>query len=282
MSKSVKPILKWAGGKRQLLGEIIPCIPSFEGTYFEPFIGGGAVFFELKPPKAIINDYNPEIVILYKVIKNYPQELIKALSIHELNYCQAGDTYYYAIRNLDRDIEKYAMLDDIAKAARTVFLNKTCFNGLYRVNRNGFFNTPIGKYKNPDICCEDTIQLISEYFKKTKIKFLAGDYRVALKSAKKGDFVYLDPPYYPISKTSSFTDYTQGGFEEKDQYRLFDDCKKLNSKGVLFLQSNSDCEFIRELYKDFYIKTVTVKRSINSVGSKRNGATEVLIANYHI
>lgn len=282
VSNKVKPVLKWAGGKRQLLGEILESIPHYTGTYFEPFIGGGAVLFEHMPPKAVINDFNPELIILYKVIKDTPEPLIEKLKEHAVYYNEKGKDYYYEIRNLDRDCERYSMMTEVEKAARTVFLNRTCFNGLYRVNRNGFFNTPIGKYKNPDICCEDTIRHINKYFRSNKVRLLAGDYRTAIRSAKLGDFIYMDPPYYPISKTASFTDYTLVGFDEEEQHRLYEDCVKLDKKGVMFLQSNSDCEYIHELYKAFNIKTVQVKRAINSVGTKRIEATEVLISNYEI
>lgn len=282
MNDKVKPFIKWAGGKRQLLKEIIPCIPKFEGCYYEPFIGGGAVLFDLLPQKAVINDYNSEIALLYKVVRDNPRKLVNKLAEHEDLYEKNGADYYYAIRSLDRDRESYIGIPDIEKAARTIFLNKTCFNGLYRVNKMGCFNTPIGRYKNPEICCEEQIINASNYLKKNRIRIMSGDYSVSIKKAKEGDFVYIDPPYYPISKTSSFTDYTQKGFGEKDQVRLYEDCVKLNMVGVKFLQSNSDCDYIRQMYKDFYIRTVSVKRSINSNGEKRIGATEVLIANYEI
>ena len=282
MNKQLKPILKWAGGKRQLLSIINPLIPGFSGRYYEPFVGGGAVVFSLQPSKAMLNDFNSEIIRLYKVVKDKPEELVDLLREPELNSRKRGGEYYYLVRNLDREEKSYGLLTDEERAARTLFLNRTCYNGLYRVNKKGQFNTPVGRYKNPEICCETAIDQMSVYFRTNDITFTVGDYGKAIENAQKNDFVYLDPPYYPISRTASFTDYTMDGFGKSDQERLHEDCEKLNKKGVRFLQSNSDCELIRDLYKGYIIKPVPVKRSINAIGTKRNGAIEVLIANYEI
>ena len=271
MSK-LKPILKWVGGKRQLLSQIIPLIPE-HNTYIEAFIGGGAVLFDLAPQNAIISDYNSELINLYNVIKEQPQALIEALKVHsELN----SSEYFYKIRSMDRDAT-YKELPNYERAARIVFLNKTCFNGLYRVNSQGFFNSPYGKYKRPKICDEELINRLSDYFNRNDIKIFCQDYKETLKMAEKGDFVYLDPPYMPISVSSSFTGYTDNGFSYEMQKQLRDECIKLKEKDISFIQSNSDCPEIRELYKDFDIIPVLAKRSINSKGDRRGNVGEVLI-----
>ncbi len=271
------PVLKWVGGKRQLLNEIIPLIPSSFTTYVEPFIGGGAVLFELQPKKAIINDYNGELINVYKVIMNNPEELIKELEFHRDHNTAE---HFYAVREYDRDLDFFTQMTDIQKAARIIYLNKTCYNGLYRVNSAGQFNSPYGKYKNPNIVNELLIKAMSKYFNNNKITIMNGDFKESLKGLRKGAFVYLDPPYMPISSSSSFTGYTQNGFDADKQIELKKACDSLNEKGIKFLQSNSDCEFIRELYKDYSIKTVKAKRSINSKGNSRGEINEVLIYNY--
>src|SRR5699024_3747487 len=216
----LSPILKWVGGKRQLLDDIRPLIPSKISTYVEPFVGGGAVLFDRKPKKAIINDFNVELMNVYKVIKDHPVELLSSLTIHNEKNCS---DYFYDIRALDRN-DSYAYLSNIEKAARIIYLNKTCYNGLFRVNQAGQFNTPYGKYKNPNIINEPAIKAMSTYFNNNKIKIMQGDYREALKGLRKGSFVYLDPPYLPISTSSSFTGYTEGGFTLKDQEKLKEQC----------------------------------------------------------
>lgn len=269
----VAPILKWVGGKRQLLDSIMPLVNKNCSTYVEPFIGGGAVFFELQPKKAIINDYNEELINVYLTIRDYPEELISALEQHKLN---SSEDYYYTIRALDRDPE-YEQLSCIERAARIIYLNKTCYNGLYRVNSAGQFNSPYGKYKNPNIVNATTIKAMSKYLKNNNIDIRQGDYKAVLKGLRKGAFVYLDPPYMPISSSSSFTGYTEGGFSYQQQVELKLECDKLREKGISFLQSNSDCPEIRELYKDYQIITVQAKRNINSNASKRGEINEVLI-----
>jgi len=271
----VSPVVKWVGGKRQLLDKILPLIPK-HSTYVEPFVGGAAVLFELQPTKAVINDYNHELINVYNIIKSNPEELIQSLEKHkELN----TKDYFYEIRSLDRD-PLFDTLTDIEKAARIIYLNKTCFNGLYRVNLSGQFNTPYGKYKNPNIVNASTIRAVSKYFNKGTIKIISGDYKDSLKGLRKGAFVYFDPPYVPISTSSSFTGYTEGGFSLKNQEELKEQCDKLNARGINFLLSNSDCEFIRELYKDYNIITVKAKRNINRNGSDRGEINEVLVMNY--
>ena len=270
----LSPMLKWVGGKRQLLPDIVPMINKKAPLYVEPFIGGGAVLFNMQPKKAIINDYNQELINVYITVRDNLEELLDELRIHEENN---SSDYYYEIRALDR-AEEFAQMSNVEKAARIIYLNKTCYNGLYRVNMAGQFNSPYGKYKNPNIVNEAVLRVISNYFNTNEITILNGDYKEVLKDLEKEAFVYLDPPYMPIS-SSSFTGYTEGGFGYNSQVELKKECDKLNEKGIRFVQSNSDCEIIRELYKDYKIKTVKAKRSINSVGNKRGEINEVLIYN---
>ena len=277
-NKLVAPVVKWVGGKRQLLPEIKKYSPKKFNTYFEPFVGGGAVLFELQPKQAVINDINKELINLYSVIQNNVEELIDKLS--DTNVYSNTSECYYRIRELDREPKKYNKLTGIDRAARVLYLNKTCYNGLYRVNSMGEFNSPFGSYKNPNIVNEITLRAVHKYFNESNIKFLNGDFEKTVKNAKKDDFVYFDPPYAPISKTSNFTGYNESGFGENEQIRLKELCDTLNKKGVKFLLSNSDCEFIRELYKDYNIVTIKAKRAINSNGNNRGAVSEVLIRNY--
>lgn len=269
----ISPIVKWVGGKRQLLADIMPLINKKCSTYVEPFIGGGAVFFELQPKKAVINDYNAELINVYTTVRDLPEELIKKLEEHNSNN---SEDYYYEMRALDRTLE-YATLSSIDKAARILYLNKTCYNGLYRVNSSGQFNSPYGKYKNPNIVNATTIRAMSKYLRNPKITIKQGDYRDALKGLRQGAFVYLDPPYMPISTSSSFTGYTENGFSYEQQVALKRECDRLKEKGIAFLQSNSDCEAIRDLYTGYDIRTLQAKRNINSDGNKRGEISEVLI-----
>ena len=272
----LSPIVKWVGGKRQLLEDIIPLIPKTFTTYVEPFVGGGAVLFDIQPKKAIINDFNHELINIYKIIRDNPNDLISALQEHErLN----SEEYFYKIRALDRT-EQYDEISDVEKAARIIYLNKTCYNGLFRVNQAGQFNSPYGKYKNPNIVNMPVVLAMSKYFNESNVKIIDGDYKTILKNLRKGAFVYFDPPYMPISSSSSFTGYTENGFDKQQQVELKEECDKLNAKGIKFLLSNSDHPFIRELYKDYEIITVKAKRSINSNGNKRGEINEVLVRNY--
>lgn len=269
----ISPILKWVGGKRQLLTEIMPLINNKCSTYIEPFVGGGAVFFELQPKKAIINDYNAELINVYEVVRDYPEELIVSLEKHNR---ENNEEYFYKLRALDRNAE-YSNISNIEKAARIIYLNKTCYNGLFRVNSAGQFNSPYGKYKNPNIVNATTIRAMSKYLQNPKITIKQGDYKEVLKNARKGAFVYLDPPYMPISSSASFTGYTENGFTYEQQVALKNECDKLKEKGIPFLQSNSDCKEIRDLYDGYDIRTVHAKRSINSDANKRGEISEVLI-----
>lgn len=274
----VVPVVKWVGGKRQLLPEIKRYIPKNITTYVEPFLGGGAVLFELQPKKAIVNDFNSELINVYNVIKENPEELILCLENHKNNN---SEDYFYRIRALDR-FPEYDGLSNVEKASRLLYLNKTCYNGLFRVNKAGQFNTPYGKYKNPNIVNEVTIRAMSKYLNKNNIKMLTGDYKEALKNLRKGAFVYFDPPYLPISTSSSFTGYTENGFDIDKQIELRDECKKLSKRGISFLLSNSYSPDILELYSDstlFEIHIVQATRNVNSISDKRGEINEVLITN---
>ncbi len=273
----VMPVVKWVGGKRQLLDELKKYTPSRISTYYEPFFGGGANLFAIQPKNAVINDLNGDLVTTYRVIKEKVEELIEKLKVHEANNTEE---YFYQIRDLDRQSSRYNALDDVEKAARLIYLNKTCYNGLFRVNSSGQFNTPYGKYKNPNIVNEVVLRAVSKYFNDNNIQILSGDFADAVANAQKGDFVYLDPPYDPVSNTASFTGYNEGGFNKKEQERLKLVCDELNKKGVKFLLSNSNTEFINNLYKGYDIIIVKAKRSINSNGNKRGEVEEVLIKNF--
>lgn len=274
----VSPILKWVGGKRQLLDSIEPLIPK-RSTYYEPFIGGGAVLFSRQPDKAVINDSNPELINVYLTIKNEPEALIEKLKEHKVN---SSEEYFYSIRALDRDKEVFENMTNVERAARIIYLNKTCYNGLFRVNSSGEFNSPWGKYKNPNITNETTINALHTYFNKANITIKCGDYKDALKGIRKGAFVYFDPPYMPISSSASFTGYTAGGFGEQEQIALKEQCDALNAKGIKFLLSNSSCPFIEDLYKDYIIEHVNAKRAINANPEKRGEIKEVLVRNYEL
>ena len=275
-----KPFVKWVGGKRQLIPELLKYIPKNFNNYFEPFVGGGALFFELynlgilKNKKVFLFDINEELINAYKIIRDYPNELIEKLKEFKSKH---NKEFYYQIRELDRT-NNYKKLNNIIKAARFIYLNKTCFNGLYRVNKKGYFNVPMGEYKNPKILDENNILLVSEALQNTIIKHC--DYKKVLEYAQKEDFIYFDPPYYPLNETSNFTSYTQEKFLEKEQIELFETFNILSQKGCFVLESNSDTKFIKNLYNKFRIEKVFANRSINSKANNRGKITEVLIRNY--
>ena len=275
MKKNVllKPVLKWVGGKRQLLDSIGPLIPSNPKLYVEPFVGGAAVLLHKQPQHARINDYNEELVNVYRVVRDEPDELLELLREHEKKNCSE---YYYEVRGLDRT-ESYGQLSELERAARIIYLNKTCYNGLFRVNAAGQLNVPYGRYVHPNIVNEPGIRALSTYLQ-GDIDIRCGDYAAALTGLPKGSFVYLDPPYMPITATSAFTGYTQEGFGYEEQVRLRDECLKLRESGIGFLQSNSDCPEIRDLYEGFTITVVRAKRAINSRGDRRGEVNEVLIS----
>ena len=268
-----KPFVKWAGGKNQLLSELLRLMPQNYNTYIEPFVGGGALFFKIKPQKAIINDYNAELINVYRVIKYNVEELIKSLKKHKNT-----KEYYYKIRNIDRDKNKYRLLSPIEKASRFIFLNKTCYNGLYRVNSKGQFNVPFGNYKNPNFIEEENLKKCSNVLKNVII--LNDDFEIIKEYIQENDFVYFDPPYMPISKTSSFTSYTHNGFSKEDQIRLKKLCDFLTKHNVYFMLSNSYNNFILELYKNYKINIVYANRAINCKANGRGKIKEVIIINY--
>ncbi|MBP7175970.1 MAG: DNA adenine methylase [Thermoclostridium sp.] len=269
------PVIKWAGGKRQIRDEILKRVPGDFSTYYEPFIGGGAVLFALCPKKAVINDVNSELINIYQVIRDDVDALVNDLKKHE-----NSSEYFYDLRKKDRHRESFSRLSPVEKASRIIFLNKTCYNGLFRVNHAGEFNAPYGFYKKPNIVNERLLRAVSEYFNLAQIQFTCMDFEESLKSIQKDSFVYLDPPYDPVSTTSNFTGYDKGGFNKGEQIRLKNVCDKLNKTGVRFLLSNSATGFITELYKEYKIDIVQAKRAINSNPDKRGEIDEVLIRNY--
>jgi len=276
----IKPYLKWAGGKRQLLAEIIKYLPENinDYTYYEPFVGAGAVFFELQPKRAVINDSNGQLILTYNAIKENVEDLILLLQKYQK---KNNKEYFYKIRNLDRNPVKFNTLTDIEKAARLIFLNKTCFNGLYRVNSQGFFNVPYGRYKNPIICEDIVLRQISAYLNTNEIIILNNDFEQAVLTANKKSFVYFDPPYHSPDKTN-FTGYQANGFDDSEQERLCNVIKKMTKQGIKCLLSNSDTEYIRTLYNHdiFDIISVQAKRIINSNSAGRGAVNEVLIKNW--
>ena len=277
----VKPYLKWAGGKRQLLPEIKKYLPhKFNNyKYYEPFVGAGAVFFEIQPKKAVINDYNTQLILTYEVIRDNIDDLITALRVHSQNN---NEEYFYKIRARDRDSDVFNTLSNIEKAARLIFLNKTCYNGLYRVNSQGLFNAPYGRYANPVICDEPVLKAIHKYLSDNEeIEILNGDFALAVQKADDKAFVYFDPPYHSADNTN-FTGYQADRFGTEEQARLRNTYVELTERGAKCLLSNSDTPFIRELYTDdrFDIITVTAKRFINSDTAGRGNVNEVLIKNW--
>ena len=274
-NKLVSPVVKWVGGKRQLLEDITPLIPSRMTMYCEPFLGGGAVLFSRQPKKAIVNDINSDLMLVYEVIRDDVESLIRVLNTYENNAER-----FYEVRDLDRDKVSYQAMSKVQRASRTIYLNKTCYNGLFRVNSSGEFNTPFGYYKNPNIVNEPVLRAVSKYLSTSGVQLFCEDFEVTLQRVPKGGFVYLDPPYDPVSDTASFTGYNSGGFDRDEQIRLKKCCDELTKRGVKFLLSNSSTEFIRELYSTYSVSTVHAKRTINSDGSKRGAIEEVLIRNY--
>ncbi len=277
----MKPILKWAGSKQQLLPELKKYInldKLYGHVFYEPFIGGGALAFDLGYKYTTISDLNPELVNLYRVVKTDPEGLIEDLRALQLNHTK---DFYYEMRAMDR-LPEFDRLSPRVRAARTIYLNKTCFNGLYRVNSKGYFNTPIGRTSNgkcPDIVNAEAIRELSTFLKGVRIR--EGDYVEAIKDAEPGDIIYLDPPYDPDEdiKTSGFVGYQKEGWTRQDTIRLKSVCDDLTRRGCRVVVSNNDTAFIRELFKDYIIHEVGVRRSINRNGDNRKGK-EVIITNY--
>lgn len=255
-----KPILKWAGGKTQMLEDLLPKVPSSYGRYIEPFLGGGAMFFALQPEQAVIADSNPELINLYRQVANHVDDVVCQLKKYENT-----QEMFYAVRGQD-----WTMLPEAEAAARTIFLNKTCFNGLYRVNKKGRFNVPFGKYKNPKICDEEGLKAASAALKKAEI--VCGDYLLVLEHyAQPGDFVFLDPPYLPISEYSDFKRYTKEQFYEEDHVELAKMVKTLHERGCHVILTNSNHPLVHELYAPFTIDVIQTKRHISCNGSTRKG-----------
>lgn len=272
-----RPFVKWAGGKRQIMEKLKKYVPDEFDTYYEPFVGGGALLFELSPKKAVINDLNEELMNVYRCIKD--EKKFEAMC-RELNKCETehSEDFYYDIRNIDRDKRKYNKLLDYKRAARTIYLNKACFNGLYRVNRKNEFNVPFGKKVRVNTYEGQNLGIICGYLNYNDVSLLSVDFEEAVKTAKKGDFVYFDPPY--DSETSSFNSYTEGGFGKEEQRRLARVFKELSDRGCYVMLSNHNTTLINELYKGYNFHLIEAKRNINSNGKKRGKVEELIITNY--
>ncbi len=273
------PFVKWAGGKSQLMPQIVRLMPSKFNRYFEPFLGGGAIFFYIASSdrNTFLSDTNMDLINAYKAIRNHVEDLITILRYHQTEYNKSPIRYYYQLRDRTNSLNK------IENAARFITLNKTCYNGLYRVNKNGSFNVPIGRYKNPLICDTDNLRKMSIVLRQSGLYLGVSDYKkILVEKADKGDFIYLDPPFYPISNTANFTSYTNNGFTFEDQKELAIIFKELTKRRCKVLLSNSNTDEIRRLYSDFSYLTeaAIVNRSINSIGCKRIGHKELLIRNY--
>ena len=273
---NLQPFTKWTGGKRQLLGELRSYMPETYGRYFEPFVGGGALFFDLAPEKAVINDFNEELINAYRQIKNNPAELINLLIKHKENNSK---DYYLELRSADRD-GRISRMTGVERAARILYMLRVDFNGLYRVNSKNQFNVPYGRYKNPKIVDVDLLYQISEYLNENDVEILQTDFAEAVKDAQTGDFVYFDPPYIPLNETSSFTSYTHEGFSYEEQVRLRDTFKELTERGVYAMLSNSSSPLVEELYKDFNIYFVEAQRTNGAKSSSRGKISEIIVTNY--
>lgn len=272
----LKPVTKWVGGKRQLLPMLHQYLPKQFKRYFEPFVGGGALLFDLAPAQATINDANGELMNVYQVIKDDPQALIEQLQ--RLAVRNSKD-FYLHIRALDRS-DAYETLTDVQKAARLLYMLRVDYNGMYRVNSHNQFNVPYGRQKNPTIVNVDNIMAVHDYFVSNDVEMCHGDFEDAVASAQAGDLVYFDPPYVPLNPTSSFTSYTKDNFGDAEQKRLAKCVGKLSKKGVYVMLSNSDTSYVRDLYGQFSIHTVQAMRSVNANGKHRGKVTEVLVTNY--
>ena len=274
-----KPFVKWAGGKRQLIPILNENLPKAFGTYFEPFLGGGALLFhmltERQGQKCSISDLNSDLVLSYTTIRDRVEALITSLKNHEKNYQKDSKSYYYSIRENNPRSQ-------IEKTSRLIFLNRTCFNGLYRVNSKGKFNVPLGKYSNPNIVNEDNLRSVSHILQSSKVSINCRDFEAVLRDAKKGDLVYFDPPYQPVSDTANFTSYTNKDFTYDDLSRLAELCMDLDSKGCKVLLSNSNSKEVADMFssKPWTVNKIQANRSINSNSKKRTGHFELLIRNY--
>ena len=272
-----KPFVKWAGGKRQIIDKLNKYVPDDYNTYYEPFVGGGALLFELSPKNAVINDSNKELMNVYKCLCD-EDKFKKMCTI--LNHYEAehSEQFFYEIRDKDKNKKTFDRLSDYTRAARTIYLNKACFNGLYRVNSKNEFNVPFGKKTKVNTYDGGNLITVSNYLTMNNIKILSVDFEEAVKGAKKGDFVYFDPPY--DSDTSTFNSYTEDGFGKEEQKRLAKVFKELSDKGCYVMLSNHNTTLINELYKDYNIHVIEAKRNINSNGNKRGKVEEVIITNF--
>lgn len=273
-----KPFVKWAGGKRQIIEKLLKLVPENYETYYEPFVGGGALLFELSPRNAVINDSNKELMNVYKTIADDKgfEETIKLLNSYEIKH---SEKFFYKLRNLDKDKEKFNKLTPAEHAARTIYLNKACFNGLYRVNSKGEFNVPFNKKLTINTYDGQNMTLAYVYFQTNAVKMLNVDFEEAVKDAKKGDFIYFDPPY-DSDDEKTFNSYTEDGFGKEQQIRLSEVFKDLSNRGCYVMLSNHNTKLVNELYADFNIHVITAKRNINSKGTKRGAVEEVIITNY--
>lgn len=275
---SLQPLVKWAGGKRQIIDRLLEYKPKKFKKYYEPFVGGGAFLLELEPIHATINDSNKELMCVYKCLrsKRLFKKFFELCKVHEENH---SEEYYYKIRDLDRKKNLYSKMTTAEKAARCLYLNKACFNGLYRVSSKGYFNVPSGKKEKVKCFDEENVLALHRYFNKRKPIILTKDFSEAIKTAKEQDFVYFDPPYDLVGE-QSFTSYTAGGFGKDEQTRLRDLIKELTEKGVFVMASNANTPFIQDLYKDFTVRVISARRNINSKGDRRGNVEEVVITNY--
>ena len=263
-----EPFLKWAGGKRRILPQLLPLLPEKVDGYVEPFLGGGAMFFALQPDGAVLSDVNSDLINLYEVVRDQVEALISDLGRHRYE-----KNYYYRMRGEDPE-----ELSPLGRASRMLYLNRTCFNGLYRVNRRGQFNVPFGRYSNPTICASERLRAVSDVLHETTI--VNAGYAQVLESISPETFVYLDPPYQPLPRTANFTSYTADSFTEEDQATLAKTVADLDGRGVKWMLSNSDTPLIRELYKAFRIDVVMAPRAISRSAQGRQAVQEVVVRNY--
>jgi len=264
------PVVKWVGGKTKLLPELLARMPARYGRYYEPFVGGGALFFRVAPERAVIADSNPDLIGLYTSLVTDVAAVIRWLEHHRAAHSEA---HYYATRTRWNDRE--LTWSSAERAATFIYLNKTCFNGLWRVNRAGAFNVPIGRYADPPICVPDALRAASAVLAGATLRY--ADYRAAITDARRGDFLYFDPPYDPVAPTANFTSYTADTFGAEHQRELADTARALVARGCQVMLSNSDTSFIRTLYKGFQIDRVKCSRAINSNAAKRGEVDEVII-----
>ena len=272
-----RPFVKWAGGKRQIIDKLKKYVPEEFGTYYEPFVGGGALLFELSPSVAVINDSNEELMNVYNVLCN-EEKFKKMCSVLNTYEAKHSEEFFYDIRNKDRNKNTYNRLADYTRAARTIYLNKSCFNGLYRVNSKNEFNVPFGKKLKVNTYDGSNLIVVSNYLTINDVKILCVDFEEAVSTAKKGDFVYFDPPY--DSDTQTFNSYTETGFDKDEQRRLAKVFKELDSRGVYVMLSNHNTVLVNELYGNYNIHIIEAKRAINANGKKRGKIEEVIITNY--